>query len=34
MIEITSEMKGLVYRAHADGWDCTIATVDKAASRS
>ena len=29
MIEITSEMKELVDRAHADGWDCTIGTVDK-----
>jgi len=29
MIEITDEMKGLVDRAHADGWDCTVGTVDK-----
>ena len=29
MIEMTSEMKELVDRAHADGWDCTVGTVDK-----
>ena len=29
MIEITEQMKELVDRAHADGWDCTIGTVDK-----
>ena len=28
MIEITKQMKELVDRAHADGWDCTIGTVD------
>ncbi len=29
MIEMTDEMKGLVDRNHADGWDCTVGTVDK-----
>ena len=29
MIEITEQMKELVDRNHADGWDCTIGTVDK-----
>ena len=29
MIEITEQMKDLVDRNHADGWDCTIGTVDK-----
>ena len=29
MIEITEQMKELVNRYHADGWDCTIGTVDK-----
>ena len=29
MIEITEQMKELVNRNHADGWDCTIGTVDK-----
>ena len=29
MIEITEKMKELVDRAHADGWDCTIGSVDK-----
>ena len=29
MIEMTHEMKGLVDRNHADGWDCTVGTVDK-----
>ena len=29
MIEITEQMKELVDRAHADGWDCTIGTVAK-----
>ena len=28
MIEITEQMKELVNRNHADGWDCTIGTVD------
>ena len=29
MIEITEQMKELVNRNHADGWDWTIGTVDK-----
>jgi predicted pyridoxine 5'-phosphate oxidase superfamily flavin-nucleotide-binding protein len=29
MIEMTDEMKELVDRNHADGWDCTVGTVDK-----
>ena len=29
MIEITEQMKELVNRNLADGWDCTIGTVDK-----
>ena len=29
MIEITEQKKELVNRNHADGWDCTIGTVDK-----
>ena len=29
MIEITEQMKELVNRNYADGWDCTIGTVDK-----
>ena len=29
MIEITEQMKELVNRNHADGWDCTFGTVDK-----
>ena len=30
MIDMTGEMKELVDRAHADGWDCTVGTADKA----
>ncbi|MCI0898255.1 MAG: pyridoxamine 5'-phosphate oxidase family protein [Chloroflexi bacterium] len=29
MIDMNGEMKELVDRAHADGWDCTLGTVDK-----
>lgn len=29
MIEISSEMKELVDRNHADGWSCTVGTSDK-----
>ena len=29
MIEITEQMKELLDRNHADGWDCTIGTIDK-----
>ena len=29
MIDMNGEMKELVDRAHADGWDCTLGTVEK-----
>ena len=29
MIDMTGEIQELVDRAHADGWDCTVGTVDK-----
>ncbi len=29
MIDITEQMKELVDKNHADGWDCTVGTVDK-----
>ncbi len=29
MIDMNGQMKELVDRAHADGWDCTLGTVDK-----
>ena len=28
MIEMTDQMRELVDRCHADGWDCTLGTVD------
>ncbi|GIT02131.1 MAG: hypothetical protein CM1200mP27_07560 [Chloroflexota bacterium] len=34
MIEITEQMKELVNRNPADGWDCTIGTVDKNGNHS